>query len=79
MDHSFVYLALSIFGTSNSGTGAVSGGCMALQWKAAERRYSMSKVRSSACASLDQLCGYTLRPRAKEKLQQDGRGGQIQV
>ena len=78
MDYSFVYLALSIFGTSYNGTGAVSGGCMALQWQAAERRYSTFKVRSGACASQDQLCGHTLRPRAKEKLHQDGRG-QIQV
>ena len=77
MGYLFVYLAFSIFGTSFSGAGAVSGGCVVLEWQVAERRYSTSKVRSGACASLDQLYGHTPRPRAKDELQQDGRRGKF--
>ena len=43
----------------------------------AVRRYPTPKVRSSGCALLDQPCGETPHPRAKEKPQQDSRRGKI--
>ena len=59
------------------GTRVVSGGFMVLKGQVAEKRYPMSKVRSCSYASLDQPCGDTPHPRAKEKPQKDGRRGKV--
>ena len=59
------------------GTRVVSGGFMVLKGQVAEKRYPMSKVRSCSYASLDQPCGDTPHPRAKEKPQKDGRRGEF--
>ena len=54
-----------------------NGSCAAREPEATERRYPTSKIRSSACASLDQPCGDTQRPRSEKNIQQDARRGKF--